>query len=107
MEKKNSPSAIPTLLITFFLWGSLYVGGKFLSGKLPPALITALRCLLASLLLLVIARKELRSHRIAREDYKHLFTVAFVGFFLTPNLVQLGIALTGASMTSLISESPA
>ena len=101
MEKNSNRSAIPTLLITFFLWGSLYVGGKLLSGKLPPALICGLRCLFASPLLLVMARKELKTP-IAREDRKHLFTVAFVGFFLTPCLVQLGIALTGASMASLI-----
>lgn len=101
MEKNRSRSAVPTLLITFFLWGSVYVGAKLLSGKLPPPMITAFRCLFASPLLLVMARKDLKT-RIEKEDRRHLFTVAFIGYFLTPNLVQLGIALTGASMTSLI-----
>lgn len=101
MEKNRNRSAIPTLLITFFLWGSLYVGGRLLSGKLPPFLVTAFRCLFAAPLLLVLARKELKT-KIERRDKKLILVVAFVGYFLTPNLVQVGITLTGASMTSLI-----
>lgn len=101
METKQRGQAFGLLLITFFIWGSVYVGGKLISNDLPPALLACLRCSTAMAPLLLMARAHLRC-RIAREDWKYFFLVGSLGYFLTIFLIQVGISLTGAAMASLI-----
>lgn len=101
METKSKGQAFGLLLITFFIWGSVYVGGKLISQDLPPALLACLRCASAMFPLFLMARKHL-SIKIDREDWKYFFLVGALGYFLTIFLIQLGISLTGAAMASLI-----
>lgn len=93
--------AFGLLLITFFLWGSVYVGGRLISQDLPPALVACLRCVTAMLPLLLMARAHLGTS-IDREDWKYFFLIGALGYFATFFLIQLGISLTGATMASLI-----
>lgn len=101
MESKQRGQAFGLLLITFFIWGSVYVGGKLISDDLPPALLACLRCCTAMAPLLLMAKKHLGCN-IAREDWKYFFVVGVMGYFLTIFLIQVGISLTGAAMASLI-----
>lgn len=101
METKPKGQAFGLLFITFFIWGSVYVGGKLISNDLPPALVACLRCVTAIAPLLLMARKHLGT-KIDREDWKYFFLVGALGYFLTIFLIQLGISLTGAAMASLI-----
>lgn len=101
METKHRGQAFGLLLITFFIWGSVYVGGRLLSDDLPPALLACLRCCTAMAPLLLMAKKHLGCN-IAREDWKYFFAVGIMGYFLTIFLIQVGISLTGAAMASLI-----
>ena len=103
MEKKASSSGLVCLFLTFFLWGSVYVAGKFGSSQLPPFLLTALRCLIATPLLLFMARRHLRV-RIDRADRKLFLAVGVLGYFMTFELVQLGVYLTGASIAALVNS---
>lgn len=95
------PKAFGLLLVTFFIWGSVYVGGKLIAEDVPPALVACLRCTSAMAPLLLMARKHL-SVKIDRGDWKYFFLVGALGYFLTIFLIQLGISLTGAAMASLI-----
>lgn len=99
MEGKGH--AYGLLFFTFFIWGSVYVGGKLISQDLPPALVACLRCFTAMLPLLLMARKHL-STKIDRSDWKYFFLVGALGYFLTIFFIQLGISLTGSAMASLI-----
>lgn len=94
-------SAYLMLVLTFFIWGSLYVAAKLVAGQMSPFLIAGLRCVVASVPLSIMA-KEHFGMKIDREDRKYFLLVAVFGYFLTNNLVQLGIRLTGATMSSLI-----
>lgn len=100
VEVLKKGRAFLLLFFTFFLWGSVYVGGKMVS-EIPAPLVACLRCCIASFPLLWMARPY-RNIQIAREDWKYFFIVGMLGYFITIFLVQQGISLTGASTAALI-----
>lgn len=99
MDRKGC--AYGLLFFTFFIWGSVYVGGKLIAQDLPPALVACLRCSTAMVPLLLMARKHLKV-KIDRSDWKYFFLIGTLGYFATFFLIQLGISFTGATMASLI-----
>lgn len=101
MESTQRGKAFGLLFLTFFIWGSVYVGGKLIAEDIPPALVACLRCTASMVPLLLMARTYPRV-KIGREDRKYFALVGVLGYFLTPVLVQLGISLTGSAMASLI-----
>lgn len=102
MELLKRSRAFLLLFLTFFLWGSVYVGGKMVS-EVPAPLVACLRCSIAAFPLLLIARKYLHT-KIARGDWKYFLGVGGLGYFLTIFLIQQGISLTGASTSALINS---
>lgn len=90
------------LVITFVLWGSLYVVSKYVVGKLPTFTISFLRFLLAFLFLLLIAKKP--EKRIAKKHLPYVFCIGFVGYFIAVGAQLLGTKLAGASMASLLNS---
>lgn len=101
MARSNQKLAFILLFFTFFVWGSIYVSGKLISVDIPAALLGCLRCVTAMAPLMLMSRKHLRT-KIDREDWKYFILVGVLGYFLTVQMIQLGITLTGASMAALI-----
>lgn len=101
MGRNSGRQAFPLLFFTFFVWGSIYVAGKMISDDIPASLVACLRCVTAMLPLGFMSRRY-RNIKIDRKDLKWFFLVGALGYFLTIQMIQLGIALTGASMASLI-----
>lgn len=101
MERNSGKQAFGLLFLTFFIWGSIYVAGKMISDDIPASLVACLRCVSAMLPLGFMSRKYLKV-QIDRQDYKWFFLVGALGYFLTIQMIQFGIALTGASMASLV-----
>jgi drug/metabolite transporter (DMT)-like permease len=101
MKETSTKQAFFLLFVTFFIWGSVYVGGKLLSEQVPPGLLACLRCCTAMIPLLLMSRKYFGVH-IESSDWKYFIAVGILGYFLTLFLIQLGIALTGASMAALL-----
>lgn len=107
MKTTTKNQAFGLLFLTFFIWGSVYVGGKFVAGYMSPLLVACLRCTTAMVPLSFMARKHFGT-KIDKEDRKYFFLVGLLGYFMTIALIQLGIAWTGASTASLINSlSPA
>ena len=101
MEQASKIRAFGLLLITFFFWGSIYVGGKMIAGDMPAPLVACLRCVISVPALWLIARKY-RDVRIHPEDFKLFAAVGLLGYFGTIFLIQMAISLTGASTAALI-----
>lgn len=101
MERSTQKQAFGLLFVTFFMWGSVYVAGKMISDDIPPALLACLRCVVGMVPLLIMARKHLKV-KIDKADWKWFILVGGLGYFLTIQMIQVGIALTGASMASLV-----
>ncbi len=91
------------LFITFFIWGSLYVVSKFVLGKIPLFTVSLLRYVIAGIVLMLILQKR-DLPPIARQDYKDIFLIGFVGYFLAMGTQLLGTKLSDASMASLINS---
>ena len=101
MGQSSRGQAFGLLFFTFFIWGSVYVGGKLISTDIPAPLLACLRCCAAMIPLLWMSRYYFRV-KIDRADWKYFFIVGAMGYFLTIFCIQQGISLTGASMASLI-----
>lgn len=101
MVKASKGKAFGLLFLTFFLWGSVYVGGKMVSTELPAPMLACLRCCVAVIPLLGMSRKFF-GVKIDPKDWKYFFIVGLTGYFMTIFCIQIGISLTGASMASLI-----
>lgn len=101
MAQTSQKQAFPLLFFTFFIWGSIYVTGKMIAADIPASLVACLRCVSAMLPLLFMSRKHLKT-KIDGADWKYFILVGALGYFLTIQMIQLGIALTGASMAALI-----
>ena len=56
MEKNSKGQAFLLLFVTFFIWGSVYVGGKLIAQDVPPALLACLRCVSAMIPLALMSR---------------------------------------------------
>lgn len=100
MEDKKK-RAFGLLFITFFMWGSVYVGAKLISGNVPSTLLACLRSCVGACCVLLMARRY-KGVVIEKRDMWTLFLIAFLGYYATVNLVQFGIAMTGASIAALI-----
>ena len=103
MERNNRIVGILNLILTFFMWGSVYVAGKLGSARMSPFLLAPLRCAIAAPMLLFLARNHLR-RKIDRSDWKYFAVTGVLGYYATIVLVQLGIHLTGASTAALVNS---
>ena len=101
--KKENISAYLTLLLTFILWGSIYVVSSYATNVYSPVVVACVRYVVAMLPLSIMARGKLNI-KIAREDIKDLLIVALLGYYFTITINTVGIKLSGASMSSLINS---
>ena len=98
---KQKQLAYTCLLLTFFIWGSLYVVAKYALAVLPP--VTVLLCRYGlSVILLFFLMKRRGMKKIAREDWKYFIIIGSVGYFISIACQLLGTSLLDASLASLI-----
>lgn len=90
-----------TLFITVFIWGSLYVSSKMVLSHIPAFWLLFFRFLISSIILIPITHK-LKVPNLRREDYKLVFLVGFIGYFLSNAMLLLGIQFSNSSTASLI-----
>lgn len=99
----NRKTAYLYLVLTFTIWGSLYVVSKYTLGKLPPFTISFLRFLLASAALSVMPGRD-RGRKFERRDYKYIALLGIAGYFAAVGAQLLGTKLAGASTASLLNS---
>lgn len=100
--KNNKAVAYGLLVLTFFVWGSIYVASKYAMGSLPPVAIAGGRYAIAAVALLPFYLKS--GQRVEKEDIKYFFLIGGVGYFASMTANALGIKLAGASTASLINS---
>lgn len=91
------------VIITMSAWGSTYVVSKFILGSVPPFTLLLLRYLVAAAVLYIIMMKKGLS-KVDRQDYKYIFIIGFVGYFIGVGAQFVGTQLSNASMASLINS---
>lgn len=101
--KNKKVMAYLYLIITFCAWGSLYVVGKFVMGKVPVLMISFIRYFIAGIILFFIMKK-MKLKKIERQDYKYVFLIGFVGYFIATVAQLIGTKLSNASLASLVNS---
>ncbi|MBO0458115.1 EamA family transporter [Enterococcus hulanensis] len=102
MIKKEEYLAYSYLILTFTLWGSLYVVSKFILGRLPIFTISFFRFLTAFLFLAVLGRRKMQ--KLEKQDYKFVVVLGVIGYFLAVGTQLLGTHFVGASLASLLNS---
>lgn len=103
MLKNKKKLVYAYLLMTFSLWGSLYVVSKFVLNKIPVFTVSFIRYLIAVIFLFSIIHFK-KTGKIQREDYKYIIIVGFMGYFVSLGVQLIGTKISGASMASLINS---
>lgn len=102
MKQNQKSLAYVYLIMTFVLWGSLYVVSKFVLGKLPAFTISFLRFVLAFAALTLFQRGK--TVRIEKKDYGWIFLIGIAGYFVAVGAQLLGTKYAGASLASLLNS---
>lgn len=100
---KENLKAYSLLFAVFFIWGSIYVAGKYAMGVMSPVAVTGGRYLIAFALMVPIGYKRLKV-KIDKEDWKSLLVIGGLGYYLQTIVNMLGVRLIGASTASLINS---
>lgn len=91
------------LMVTFMLWGSLFVVTQFVLGKIPTFTVAMCRYLSSFIALSAAAWKK-EKEVIERQDHKYFFIVGFIGYFLAVDFQLLGTKFAGSSIASLLNS---
>lgn len=103
MENKSiNIQAYGYLILTFVLWGSLYVVSKYILGKLPTFTISFLRFSIAFAVLTVTQKRNVRL--VEKRDIPYWFLLGIGGYFVAVGAQLLGTKYAGASMASLLNS---
>jgi len=74
-----------------------------IAEAVPPSVLAMIRSFIGTICLFWMARKELKTP-IDRKDRKWFFLIGMLAYFVTFQMVQLGIKLAGASTAALINS---
>lgn len=91
------------LILALTSWGSLYVASKYVMEIVPSFTLLFLRYFIAISILLAVYKRYPKAH-IETKDYKYIFAIGFVGYFLAIGLQLLGTHYCNASIASLITS---
>ena len=91
-------------VLTFFLWGSVYVFSKYAMACFSPMTVQTLRYILASLFLFAVAPKK-QFRRIQREHIKYFLITALLGYLVANGMTMYSIHMLDATVASLINSS--
>ena len=99
---KDTRKAYIFLLLTFVLWGSLYVVSKYVLGKLPAFTIAFLRFFFAFAALSLFDRHP--GKKLEKQHIPYILLIGFGGYFIAVGAQLLGTKYAGASTASLINS---
>lgn len=100
---KNAKIGYLYLLLTFTIWGSLYVVSKFVLNKLPVFTVSFLRFFIAGIAMYLFMRRK-KFPEIQKKDYRYIALIGFCGYFIAIGAQLLGTQLVGASVASLVNS---
>ncbi len=90
-------------VLTFCLWGSVYVFSKYAMASFSPMTVMFIRNLIAALFIYAVApRKEFR--KIQRRHIKYFLITGVLGYFLANGLVMHSIHIMSSTLASLINS---
>ena len=90
-------------VLTFCLWGSVYVFSKYAMASFSPMTVMFIRNLIAALFIFAVAPKK-QFRKIRREHIKYFLLTGLLGYFLANGLVMHSTHLMSSTLSSLINS---
>lgn len=90
------------LVITCFIWGSVYIAGKYALSAMGPFTVLGFRYVVSALALGLLLKIKGCKRKVDREDWKYIWIVGGLGYFTSIAFQMVGMNLLNASMASLI-----
>ena len=90
------------LVMTCFIWGSIYIAGKYALSVLGPVTVVFIRYLVSLICLGLLLKVKKSRRKVAKEDWKYIWIVGGLGYFVSIVLQMVGTKLLDASLASLI-----
>ena len=100
-DKKTG--AYIALLLTFLLWGSIYVASSYATAVFSPVIVACGRYLTGTAMLWIMAAGKPKT-KIEKADIKYFILIAVLGYYLTSVINTIGIKLSGPSVSSVINS---
>ena len=91
------------LILTFFLWGSLYVAAKYAMTSVTPMFLLMIRYGLSTIILYFVMKKR-GFKKVEKKHRKAFFAIGAVGYFGGIAFQLMGTHLLDASLSSLINS---
>ncbi|HAN20928.1 MAG: hypothetical protein A2Y15_02930 [Clostridiales bacterium GWF2_36_10] len=91
------------LIITMLAWGSFYVVSKYIMTQITPMTVLFSRYLIAGIVFLFLMIKE-KPQKIEKKDYKYIFLIGIIGYFLSIAAQFYGTNLLSAGLSSLLNS---
>ncbi|MGM9606425.1 MAG: DMT family transporter [Oscillospiraceae bacterium] len=91
------------LIVTFFLYGSIYVANKFVLGSVPPFTLLFLRQAIAAIVLAALALKKGLMH-VEKKHWIYFLALGIVGYFSSVGLQTVATSLMDASVSALLNS---
>jgi len=88
-------------IIATSAWGSVFVVSKHVMGNVPAFTLLLLRYAVGAAALFAVMQGKKRV-KIEKKDYKYIFLIGFLGYFVSIGAQFVGTDLAGASLASLI-----
>lgn len=102
MNQSASKKGYLYLLLTFVLWGSLYVVSKYVLNHLPVFTVSFFRFLLAFAFLTLIDRHPKK--KLEKRHFPYVLLIGFGGYFIAVGAQLMGTKYAGASTASLLNS---
>lgn len=91
-------------LLTFLLWGSVYVFSKYAMACFSPMTVQTIRYILAALFIFAVAPKQ-QFRRIQPKHIKYFLVTGLLGYLVANGMTMYSIHLLDATVASLINSS--
>ncbi|WP_211100541.1 DMT family transporter [Acuticoccus sediminis] len=99
----NQPYVL--LPLTMFLWSGNWVAGRYVAGDIPPVTLTAIRWVLAFLILLAIGRRHIRQDLPAlKASWKIMVVLGVLSIGAYNICVYIGLSMTTVINGTLLSS---
>ena len=91
-------------VLTFFLWGSVYVFSKYALACFSPMTVQTIRYILAALFVYAVAPKQ-QFRKIQRQHIKFFLITGLLGYLVANGMTMYSIRMLDATVASLINSS--
>ena len=91
------PGVYLYVIITCFIWGSVYIASKYALASIGPLTVLCIRYLVAGACLAVLLNMRRTRRTVKKGDWKYIWIVGGLGYFVSITFQLVGTKLLDAN----------